>query len=168
MLEAITQVANIMKTYTLLATGLFISIVITTNGTKLILNHVGASSHSYNHIKTWRSPTQHFLGTTIQVSNSDPTISLVPRPSLIPVFDCRFKSWNEFVKPFCLSLCVAVSYKKRVLHTASNQKLEPGKAWEWGYPQHPCKKPRREGVINFWTWTLRGYILSDVLGSPNT
>ena len=43
-----------------------------------------------------------------------PNPSLIPRPSPAPVFDC-------------------LQYAKT--DTASNQKLEPGKAWKRGYPK---------------------------------
>ena len=57
------------------------------------------------------------------------TVSLVPRPSPAPVFD-RLQKTEPEVFAYCILLA-------QFLHTASDQKPEPGKAWERGYvPSH--------------------------------
>ena len=51
-------------------------------------------------------------------------VSPVPGPSPAPVFDC-------------------LQYAKTFSHTASDQKLEPGKAWEQGYIGARCTNPAK-------------------------
>ena len=60
-------------------------------------------------------------------------ISLVPRPSVAPVFD-RFETLCQSIslwKPLWIGHAHWIRMA-RFLHTASDQKLEPWKAWERG------------------------------------
>ena len=56
--------------------------------------------------------------------------SLVPRPSLAPVFDRLQYVKTEPEGSFFCILQAIKNQKAQFLHTASDQKPEPGKAWE--------------------------------------
>ena len=68
-----------------------------------------------------------------------PNVSLVP--SLCSKLPCAYAGLKPFYHPFYpnVSLVPRPSYRPvfdylKFLHTVSNQKLDSGKSWEWGYP----------------------------------
>ena len=74
-------------------------------------------------------------------------LSLVPRPSPALVFD-HFQHAKKWA--FWLSFCTLQAIKNQsrlvhFLHTASDQKPEPGKAWERGYSHLTW-------TLHCWSW----------------